>query len=358
MKSGIEAPASRIRLPRHCHMIPADRFVSPSWAYPRLSSDLPAWWRPIAPRTAIQQALPGRKRRARVKDESTRKHAALRPGTIVGRYRIVEFLGSGSFAAVYLASHLALKSPFSLKILHGEILKSRPGLARMLCDEARIAASVQHPNLVRVVDLCQGADLTYIVLEYIPGLSLAACIRDRGHLPPAEVAAIAVQVARGLQEAHRHGIIHRDIKPANILITDGGDVKLIDLGLAHRAGAARQNASSSRKEMIGTPLYMAPEQAENPGGVDFRADIYALGATLYHAAVGHPPFTGRGSAELIAAKQNGTITPPERFGIVLPAEFRDVLYWFLRKDKGSRPESYYVVIETLEALRRTLSDPS
>ena len=355
-------------------LLPGAIFTPPPGSYPARLETLPAWRRPL-PRATDAKA-PAKKTLAKVgrgerrsrkggrlkanaqlrigrrpTRKQGRKHAVLGSGTIVGKYRIEEFLGSGSFAAVYRASHMALRAPFSLKILHQEVLRKKPRLSRMLCDEARFAAPIHHPNLIRVIDLHESDELAYIVLEYVEGQSLADMIRERKRIDPALSLEIGIQTCKGLRAALEHGIVHRDIKPANILYTRSEQVKVIDLGLAQRKDPLESIGDrKSSSGVVGTPAYMAPEQADRPEITDFRSDLYALGSTLFHAMVGSPPFPGKRGKALLEAKQAELVLDPVDIGVSLPVSALRLLARFMRPSMEERPSSYGEAIRMMKTV--------
>jgi serine/threonine protein kinase len=274
-------------------------------------------------------------------------------GSVIDKYRIEELLGTGGFAAVYRATHLLLRIPVALKLLKPEVVRARPFLAELLCEEARFAAQLNHPNVVRVFDVTHTPQITYIIMEFIEGRSLMETIHEHGPLPLKRVLTIGLDVARGLQAASAQGMIHRDIKPANILMTTGGLAKIVDLGLAQqRTGGGKEPENNM---VVGTPAYMAPEQALHPEEVDFRADIYSLGVTLYHAALGRPPFQGRTPVESISLHQSKPVPPPQDIIPTFPFELSRILLWMLEKEPADRPGSYEQLVEGLEETLQSLA---
>jgi serine/threonine protein kinase len=269
------------------------------------------------------------------------------PGSVIDKYRVEGLLGTGGFAAVYRATHLLLRVPVALKLLRPEVIERDPRMADLLCEEARFAALVNHPNVVRVFDVTRTRQLTYIVMEFIDGDSLSAALKRLGPLPAVEVLRIGIDVCNGLRAALAQGLIHRDIKPANILLPKAGGARIVDLGLVHRVDSAAP-AESAAGALVGTPAYMAPEQAADPERVDFRADVYALGATLYHAATGRPPFSSKDMLELVDMHKRAPVTPPAEVRAGVPAELSRVLMWMLEKDPAARAASYENLLAGLE----------
>jgi serine/threonine protein kinase len=271
-------------------------------------------------------------------------------GSVIDKYRIEQLLGTGGFAAVYRATHLLLRIPVALKLLKPKVLQQRPRLAELLCEEASFAAQLNHPNVVRVFDVTHTAKITYIVMEYIEGEALVQAMKRDGRLRPLAALRVGLDVTRGLRAAYEQGLIHRDIKPANILVTKKGTAKIVDLGLAqHQNERGREDA----KLVVGTPLYMAPEQAARPEEVDFRADVYSLGATLYHLVTGQPPFDDDDPMKVLAMHQTQALRPPEEIVPGIPFDLSRMLVWMLQKDRAARPD-YDQLIAGLEEAHKAV----
>ena len=273
-------------------------------------------------------------------------------GTVLDKYRIEEVVGAGGFAVVFRARHLLLDMPVAIKILRPRVIRRWPALATALCEEARLAARIAHPSVVRVFDVTHTDAVTFIVMELLEGESLGDLLRRRGPLRPVRALRIGMAVASGLRAGLAERVIHRDIKPANIVLTRGGHPKIVDLGLA-RSPADPRSAIRSRPGIVGTPGYMAPEQAIDPDRVDFRADLYALGATLYHAVVGQPPFPTDDPARAIELHARGDIVPPGLRVAGLPPGVDELLMAMLARDPRRRPSSYDAL---LAAMRRLVDE--
>ena len=207
------------------------------------------------------------------------------PEVIGGRYRVNSVIGHGGMGTVWLCTDDLLGRQVAVKqvgLLPGE---SAPDSARAL-REARSTAALNHRNVVSVFDIVEEQGSIWMVMEYVPSASLAQIVRDRGALPPEQVAVIGAQVADGLAAAHAAGVIHRDVKPANILVTDDGLAKIGDFGIARNLG---DEPLTQAGLVTGTPSYFSPELAEGhePGP---ESDVWALGASLYFAVEGRPPY--------------------------------------------------------------------
>ncbi|MBI2897451.1 MAG: protein kinase [Deltaproteobacteria bacterium] len=227
------------------------------------------------------------------------------------RYSIVRPIGEGGMGVVYAAEHVDLGKMVAIKVLHREHAATRDGVARFR-DEARAASAIRHPHVVEVTDFGEMQDeRLFLVMEYLEGEPLASMLEREGVVDQVRALRIAQDIASGVAEAHRRGVIHRDIKPENIFLTTGAGgtpiAKVLDFGIAKRA------AGSLRKTrhgvVCGTPAYMAPEQAAGDP-VDARADVYSLGAVLYEMLTGQPPFRGESHVEVLRRKMMEMPPPP------------------------------------------------
>ncbi len=210
-------------------------------------------------------------------------------GFMLGKYKLLRHLGKGGMSQVYLAEHTLMKRKVAIKVLPPNRVEDSTYLERFRI-EARAAAKLDDPNIVRAYDIDQDGKNHYIVMEYVEGQDLHQLVRDKGPLPFENAADYIAQVARGLSHAHEMGLIHRDIKPANCLLDKHDVVKLLDMGLARLIDDEASLTLDNNENVLGTADYLAPEQALNSHKADARADIYSLGCTLYFLLTGHPPF--------------------------------------------------------------------
>jgi serine/threonine-protein kinase len=210
-----------------------------------------------------------------------------RPGDVVAGYRIESRIGRGGMGVVLLAEHQTLRRQAALKIIARDLADDRDFRERFL-REARIAATLTHPNVVTVYDAGEIDGLLYIAMQYVPGPDLAAILREERRLGPYRVLDVGRQVAAALDAAHAAGLIHRDVKPANVLI-DGRHAYLTDFGLTKDRGSRAGDSLTRVGEVVGTTHYLAPEQVEGKE-VDGRADVYALACLIYHTLTGEVPF--------------------------------------------------------------------
>lgn len=232
-------------------------------------------------------------------------------GLLIGGYRILDRLGKGGMSQVYLAEHTVLGKRVALKVLTISI-RFDPDARRRFVREARAAAAVDHGNIVHVFDIDIEHEPSYLVMEYVDGVNLQTAVARQGTFSAGEAAAVGVEVARGLAAAAAAGLVHRDIKPANLLVDRRGGVKILDLGIVRLPGDDTLPPSGGGDVILGTLDYLAPEQAVNSVNVDARADLYALGATLYFLLAGHPPFPGSDVRHKLAAKQFSDPPPIHR----------------------------------------------
>ncbi|PZR78575.1 MAG: hypothetical protein DLM52_02750 [Chthoniobacterales bacterium] len=265
---------------------------------------------------------------------------------LAGRYRLVEALGSGGMGTVYKARDTQLDREVAIKVLRKDL---GPEYVNQLQQEARVTASVNHANVVQVFSFGRAHDQYYLVMELVDRGTLDDVIEEQRKLPEEEVLRAGIEVARGLRAALEKGLIHRDVKPANILFAGDGAAKISDFGLAGLADPHGQNPGA----IWGTPYYVAPERLNN-APEDFRSDIYSLGATLFHAVAGCPPFEGEttSAAELRALKNR-----PLKLNQVAPdisPATAAVVGRMIAPDPRLRYHSYDAVIAALEKSRRIL----
>jgi serine/threonine protein kinase len=211
-------------------------------------------------------------------------------GFYLGKYKLLNHIGTGGMGAVYLAEHRVMRHRVAIKLLPTHLASQTSYLERFH-QEARASARLNHPNMVRASDVDHEDNIHYLVMEYVEGADLQAIVSRNGPLPFRMAADYTRQAAEGLAYAHRSGLIHRDIKPANLLVDKTGTVKILDMGLARFSDETQGSLTVAYdQKMIGTVDYLSPEQALNSHNVDARVDIYSLGCTLYFMLTGDAPF--------------------------------------------------------------------
>ncbi len=260
------------------------------------------------------------------------------------RYRIVQPLGNGGMAEVYLAHDNILDRDVALKVMSGRYASDEEFVERFK-REAQSAAALSHPNIVSIFDRGASEDGTYyIAMEYLPGGTLKDRIMKRGALPPRTAAAVALQIAEALCAAHERGVIHRDIKPHNILITESGDVKVTDFGIARAASSSTMTRTGS---ILGTAHYISPEQAMGEP-VGPASDLYSLGVVLYEMLTGELPFDAETPLGIAMKHVNGHLRPPKEVNPNVPDGLNAITARLLAKDPLDRYASDAELIEDLE----------
>ncbi len=273
------------------------------------------------------------------------------PGTELFGYRFEGVLGKGGMGTVYKATQLSLQRIVAVKVL-GQRFARNPTLANDFLKEARATAKLTHQNLVMVHDVHADPDrkLYAYAMEYVPGLTMSDMVAQQGPLKRAAALHVIYQIAQALAAAHRADLIHRDIKPDNILITQNGLAKLLDLGLV-RDRLEGQTARPSGKRMlsiVGTPEWSAPEQSRNPDEASTASDVFSLGATLFFALTGQPPFTGDTVIDLIVRVCTDDVTYPTS----IPRDCQQLLDLMLAKDPERRLADGDALVRALEDMSK------
>lgn len=248
-------------------------------------------------------------------------------------YDVLEVVGRGGMGVVYRARHVRLDRPVALKMLLTGAHAGRESRERFL-REARIGAGLRHPNIVQVHDMGDHDGLPYLTMEFVEGGNLAQKLAGAPQ-PPRQAAALMATLAEAVQAAHQCGIVHRDLKPANILLTADGAPKICDLGLARRLNGEADLTWTGAT--VGTPSYMAPEQAEaRPEALGPAVDIHALGAILYELLTGRPPFREATAAETVRRRISQDPVPPSRLNGEVPPDLETICLKCLRRDPRLR----------------------
>jgi len=278
-------------------------------------------------------------------------------GFLVGPYKVLRPLAKGGMGIVYLAEHGELKRRVALKVLLTD-LSENAGAEERFRREGRAIAALDHPNIVRIHDFGQARDLKYLVMEYVEGKSMEQVLREKGGLPPGQVARYALQVADALRHAHERGVIHRDVKPANLLVARDDTVKVLDMGLARFYDDTADNLTDrvGRGSVLGTPDYIAPEQALHKA--DRQSDVYSLGATIYTMLLGEPPFPAPTASQKLMAHQLRAVTPPHLKDRRVPVELSLLVVRMMAKSPADRPQGLVEVVEALRPLAARADEPA
>jgi serine/threonine-protein kinase len=260
---------------------------------------------------------------------------------IDGRYQVRSRIARGGMATVYLATDLRLERRVAIKIMHGHLADDNSFKARFV-QEARSAARLAHPNVVNVYDQGQDADMAYLVMEYLPGITLRDLIKDYGRLTPEQTMDILEAVLGGLAAAHKAGIVHRDLKPENVLLADDGRIKIGDFGLARAAN----NNTATGQALLGTIAYLSPELVTR-GIADARSDIYALGIMTYEMLTGEQPYVGEAPMQIAYQHANDTVPMPSAKVSSIPRELDELVLWATARDPEQRPRDARVMLDQL-----------
>ncbi|MGH7161930.1 MAG: serine/threonine-protein kinase, partial [Planctomycetota bacterium] len=259
-------------------------------------------------------------------------------GQTLGKCRIEKLLGEGQTAIVYRAHYEPLNRTVAVKVLQAHMTKV-PAVVKVFQQEARAVAALDHENVLKIYDVGEDRGSHYIVLELLRGKNLLKIIEEAGGegLPAADALEYTRQAAAGLAAAHRKNLVHRDIKPQNLVVEPDGTLKIVDFGLAAEAEGAFSGG------MLGTPHYMSPEQCRGEHA-KANSDVYALGITLFHLLVGHPPHAGKTTKEeIIAEHLKGRRLEPERVRRHLPKVLGELVRRMTRMEPATRPSSAAVL---------------
>jgi len=277
-----------------------------------------------------------------------------RKTTQIPGYRLICKIGKGAMATVFKAKQVSLDRVVAIKVLPRR-MSENPEFVDRFYKEGKAAARLSHNNIVQAIDVGVSPDrFHYFVMEYIEGKTLYDIMQppagDGKTFSEAEALDIIIQMADALVHAHERGLIHRDIKPKNIILTPAGVAKLTDLGLA-RAVDDKQAAESEAGKAYGTPYYISPEQIRGDVDIDFRADIYSLGATMYHLVTGRPPFDAETPTAVMHKHLREPLTPPDHINTALSAGVAEIIEVAMAKKREERYSSTRELLEDLGAVR-------
>ncbi|MCA9235810.1 MAG: serine/threonine protein kinase [Planctomycetales bacterium] len=268
-------------------------------------------------------------------------------GRQLGDYRVLRKIGAGGMAEVYLAEQQSLGRQVALKVLPATLATDATYVERFL-NEARAAAALVHGNIVQIYEVGQADGVRFIAQEYVRGKNLAELLRREGALQPRLVLDVMRQVVAALGRAAELGIVHRDVKPENIMLSDSGEVKVADFGLA-RISSSDTKTLTQVGVAMGTPLYMSPEQIEGRP-VDVRSDFYGLGVTCYHLLAGTPPFEGDSALAIAMQHLKTAPRPLENLRDDVPSGLARVIHRMMAKKPSGRYDSATEVMGELRAL--------
>src|ERR1700692_1614262 len=282
-------------------------------------------------------------------------------GQTIAFYRVLEKLGDGGMGVVYKAEDTRLHRFVALKFLPADVASDPQTIARFR-REAQAASALSHPNICTIHDIGEQDGRYFIAMELLEGQTLQTKIGGRP-LPLETFLNLALQMADGLDAAHKKGIVHRDLKPLNVFVTGRGDAKLLDFGLAKRLRveslgtdntATVSGSLTMRGQIVGTIAYMSPEQVQDKD-VDARSDIFSFGAVLYEMATGRRPFSGESSASVIAEILRGEPKPARGLNPTIPEELQRIIGKAIEKDRVDRYQSANDLMIDLRRLKRESS---
>jgi serine/threonine-protein kinase len=255
-------------------------------------------------------------------------------GRQFGAYEVLEELGSGGMGKVYRAKNMTLERIVALKTL-STFLSSDEGFVQRFLKEARVAARLNHPNIVQIYDFGCVEGIHYLAMEYVDGESLRTLLK-RGRFSERDAILVIRQAIRALGVAHAIGIVHRDVKPDNLMLTSRGELKLVDLGIAKRVDEDQGQGLTQTGQAVGTPHYISPEQIRGLKDIDARSDIYSLGATFYHLVTGQAPYKGTSGALVMSMHLSAPLPDPRQFEPSLSEGLCRVLRKAMAKDPDER----------------------
>lgn len=273
--------------------------------------------------------------------------------TLVGhvidrRYFVEDKIARGGMATVYRALDYRLERPVAIKVMHPH-LAADEGFTKRFIQEARQAARLAHPNIVNVFDQGQDGEFTYIVMEYLPGITLRQLLADFATLTWEQTLDVVKAVLNGLDAAHTAGIVHRDVKPENVLLADDGRIKIADFGLARAASHNTQTGQA----LLGTVAYLSPELVTG-SPADVRSDIYGLGIMMYEMLTGEQPFTGDEAVAIAYQHANGHVPAPSEKNPLVPQELDDIVRWCTERDPDNRPSHARALLEHIVNIERVI----
>ena len=267
---------------------------------------------------------------------------------IATRYQVLSLVASGGMASVYLANDQVLERKVALKVIHPHLAKDKSFVDKFQ-REAKMAAQLSHPNLVNVFD--QGADgeVIFLVMEYVPGITLRDAMNDFGSLDANKALEIIEPLTEGLAAAHSAGILHRDLKPENVFLSDGGKVKLGDFGLAREISEHTQTGS-----VVGTVAYLSPELVLR-GQADARSDVYSLGVMIFEMLTGKQPYQGEQAVQVAYQHANENIPAPSSVKPTVPELLDEIVLWSTARNPSHRPASAVALLPVIKRARADLS---
>ena len=275
---------------------------------------------------------------------------AQRSGQKIPGYKVLGKLGEGAMATVFKAKQISLDRTVAIKILPRKF-SSNPQFIERFYAEGRAAAALNHPNIVQAFDVGKAGEYHYFVMEFVDGRTVYDDIVKHKRFSEQEAIDIVIQVAEALQHAHEKGLVHRDVKPKNIMLSSDGVVKLADMGLA-RAISDKEAAEAEAGKAFGTPYYISPEQIRGEVNIGAPADIYSLGATMYHMVTGNVPFDGKNPSAVMHKHLKTELVPPDHVNPKLSAGVSEIIEMMMQKSPRARYQNCRDLLIDLRAVRK------
>jgi serine/threonine-protein kinase len=267
---------------------------------------------------------------------------------IANRYQVISLVASGGMASVYLANDQVLERKVALKVIHPHLAKDKSFVEKFQ-REAKMAAQLSHPNLVNVFDQGTDGEVIFLVMEYVPGITLRDAMNDFGALDTKKALEIIEPLTEALAAAHAAGILHRDLKPENVFLSDGGKVKLGDFGLAREITEHTQTGS-----VVGTVAYLSPELVLR-GQADARSDIYSLGVMIFEMLTGKQPYQGEQAVQVAYQHANENIPAPSTLNANVPELLDEIVLWTTARNPSQRPASAVALLPVIARAKQDLS---
>jgi eukaryotic-like serine/threonine-protein kinase len=267
---------------------------------------------------------------------------------IANRYQVISLVASGGMASVYLANDQVLERKVALKVIHPHLAKDKSFVEKFQ-REAKMAAQLSHPNLVNVFDQGTDGEVIFLVMEYVPGITLRDAMNDFGSLDTKKALEIIEPLTEALAAAHSAGILHRDLKPENVFLSDGGKVKLGDFGLAREISEHTQTGS-----VVGTVAYLSPELVLR-GQADARSDVYSLGVMIFEMLTGKQPYQGEQAVQVAYQHANENIPAPSTVNANVPELLDEIVLWTTARNPSQRPASAVALLPVIARAKQDLS---
>ncbi len=289
------------------------------------------------------------------KGEMIAPKALLDKGFRLGDYEVIRRIGVGGMGEIYLADQLSMKRCVALKILHDDIAGDKAYIQRFF-HEVRMLAAIEHPGIVRAIEAGYDKGIYFLSMEFVTGSDLKRMLDDGKIFSEADALKIVRELAKTLKYVwDSKGILHRDVKPANIMISEDLEVKLMDLGISKNI---KENLELTVPGMmVGSPQYVSPEQAKADKTIDFRADIYSLGATLYHMICGEPPFNRENSVAILAAHLSDPVPDPRKKNRKISLACAELIKKMMAKKRDERFSSWQSLISSIDSMLASMETP-